>query len=174
MSAKTTRTISAAAMAALLGGSLLAGAAPALAQDDELPDPPFEFGEACPGFALDVTFNTPAPELRTFTDRDGNVVKLIAAGRGSVLTFTNLTSEPERSVTVDTKGSVSRIVPNDDGSVTVYATGVNGLILEAPNDVGSPSTVVYTGRLVYTVSPDNVFDVVSSSGKQRDICAELG
>lgn len=63
--------------------------------------------------------------------------------------------------------------------VTVTATGSNGLIL-FPSDVSTvegvaaPSAIQYTGRIVYTVNvKTGLFTLISASGKQRDLCAEL-
>ncbi|WP_224166754.1 hypothetical protein [Arthrobacter sp. StoSoilA2] len=63
---------------------------------------------------------------------------------------------------------------NADGTLTVTATGHNGLIMSPTDETAGPSTIHYIGNLVYIIDPaTGVFKFVSSSGHQRDICAEL-
>jgi hypothetical protein len=94
------------------------------------------------------------------------------------LTYTNYGTDPDHpaageSVTVKTAGSVTKTVFNSDGTSTVTSTGHNGLIL-FPSDIpAGPTTTHYVGKLVYTIDAYGVFTVISSSGQQRDICAEL-
>lgn len=102
----------------------------------------------------------------------------ITSGKGYLLTYTNL--ESEESVTFETNGYAERIsAPDADNVVTVTATGSNGLILYSTDEsevdgVGTPSAIQYTGRIKYTVDLDTgIFTLISASGKQRDICAEL-
>ena len=104
-------------------------------------------------------------------------VRIFQAGKGFLLTFTNLGPDVDnpvegRSVAIRTGGSVSSTKLNPDGTQTVTATGHNALIL-FPTDVGGPDITLYIGRLVYTVSARGVFEVVSASGSQRDVCSEL-
>jgi hypothetical protein len=56
----------------------------------------------------------------------------------------------------------------------VTATGHNGLIL-FPDDVpAGPTTTQYNGRIVYTYNTVTGFiEVLETSGKATDICAEL-
>ena len=51
----------------------------------------FPAGVAC-GFPLKVQANGTPPAARVFTDKEGNPVKSIAAGKGVQLTFTNVVS----------------------------------------------------------------------------------
>jgi len=55
------------------------------------------------------------------------------------------------------------------GAYTVSAIGL-------PTDIPEgPTTTQYIGRIVYNVDPaTGIFTLVSTSGSQRDICAELG
>lgn len=155
----------------LVAGGAMASSLPASASHLESDIPPLPAGTACEDFTLGLSFDGPTPPIREFEDSEGNLVRTIASGRGSTLTFINL--DEDTAVTVDTPGSVERREYNPDGSYTAYATGFNGLILTAPGDPQGPDTTVYTGRLVYTVSKDFVFEIVSFKGRQRDICAEL-
>jgi hypothetical protein len=105
-------------------------------------------------------------------DEEGNVVRLLEAGKGVLLTYTNL--DTGESVTIRTDGSVASTRVNADGTLTVTATGHNGLILFPTDIPAGPTTTHYIGKLVYDIDPvTGVFTLVSSSGQQRDICAEL-
>ena len=70
--------------------------------------------------------------MREFTDEDGNVVRLLSAGKGFDLTFTNLSTN--ETVELPSNGSVMRTKINADGTSTVENTGHNVLIL-FPTDV---------------------------------------
>ena len=147
----------------------VATAAPASAAEQDFS---FELaaGEAC-DFALRVEGTGDKRIMRTFTDQNGEVVRLLSAGKGFDLTFTNLDSG--ESVALPSNGSVAQTTVNADGTTTVQDTGHNVVIL-FPTDVpAGPSTTLYTGRLVYTADASNNFTVVSSSGPTTDICALL-
>ncbi|STX04928.1 Uncharacterised protein [Kocuria rosea] len=168
---KVARGISVAVTAALLGGATLMGMTPAYAAPTFVL-PPKDACEA-QGFSLGVEFVGEAPEIREFFDKKGNKVREIQAGRGRTIVYTNETTPTaDDTITVKTPGSVTRREFNSDGSYTAYATGFNGLILTS-GDEGDPSAKHYKGRLVYTVSADEVFEFVSFRGQERDICAEL-
>lgn len=114
-----------------------------------------------------------------YVDANGNLVRVLAAGKGTVNTYTNYGSDPDapvagESITIRTDGSVTETVVNPDGTLTVTATGHNGLIM-FPSDVpAGPTTTHYIGKIVYNIDPTTgVFTLVSTSGQERDICAEL-
>jgi hypothetical protein len=162
------------APAALVAAFVLPGVQPASAADEII----LPAGTGCE-FNLGYAPTGGKLHTKEFTDADGNVVRSITAGKGVVIKYTNYGSDPEhpvagKSVTIRTDGSVAQTVTNPDGTLTVTATGHNGLIL-FPSDVPKgPSTLHYIGRLVYIVDPaTGVFTFVSSTGPQRDICAEL-
>ena len=131
----------------------------------------FDPGVACTfGLAVDGVGGDKRVE-RTFVDADGNPVRMLSAGVGSQLTFTNLSNDA--TIALRANGAVQRTVFNADGSVTVTSTGHNVLIL-FPSDVpAGPSTTLYVGRVVFTVDANGVFTVVSTSGTATDICAAL-
>jgi hypothetical protein len=169
---KTTRLL---APAALLVTVALTAAPPAVAADGPLILPA---GTGC-AFNLGISASGGKLHTKEFYDTSGNLVRIITAGKGVDLTYTNYGTDPDNpvageSVTIKTAGSVSKTVVNDDGTQTVTATGHNGLVL-FPSDVpAGPTTTQYVGRLVYNVDPKTgVFTLISSSGQQRDICAEL-
>jgi hypothetical protein len=128
-------------------------------------------GVAC-SFPLGIDFSGAEHRVnREFTDKNGNVVRLLSAGKGFLETFTNL--DTGATVTFKTGGSVSHTTINPDGTQTVAATGHNVIIL-FPTDVpAGPSTILYMGRVVYTVDLNGVFTLQQVTGKQTDICAAL-
>jgi hypothetical protein len=174
MFGKTTRRL---ALAVGLAAVALTATQPAFAQD---PEPVFlPAGLGCPGFNLQFQATGGNLVTREFRDADGNLVRIITAGKGVDLTYTNYGPDPVNpvpgeSVTVKTAGSVMKTVFNPDGTQTVTGTGHNGLIL-FPSDVpAGPTTTHYIGRIVYNVDPaTGVFTLVSTTGQERDICAEL-
>ena len=131
----------------------------------------FAPGEACV-FPLGLVQSGGNVHMKEFVDRNGAPVRIITAGKGFLLTYTNL--ETGASVTIRTDGSVSTTTNNPDGTLTVSATGHNGLILFSSDIPAGPTTTQYIGRIVYNIDPaTGIFTLVSTSGSQRDICAEL-
>jgi hypothetical protein len=109
--------------------------------------------------------------MREFTDRNGNVVRTLAAGKGFTLTFTNLSTG--ESLTLPSSGSVQRTTVNSDGTSTVVSTGHN-VVIFFPTDIpAGPSTTLYVGQIVYTVDASGVFTLQSTSGTTTDLCALL-
>jgi autotransporter passenger strand-loop-strand repeat protein len=137
------------------------------------PPPPFLFpaGIACPDFDLQLSSSGGNVHTKQFVDRNGETVKTITAGKGFLLTYTNL--DAGNSVTIRTDGSVTKTTYNPDGTQTVSATGHNGLIMFPADIPAGPTTTQYIGRIVYTIDPNGVFTLLRTSGSQRDICAEL-
>jgi hypothetical protein len=133
-------------------------------------DPTFPAGVAC-DFELAVDVAGGDQHEHTFVDANGNTVRILSAGVGSQLTFTNLSNDA--TIALPSNGSVTNTVFNADGSQTVTVTGHNVLIL-FPTDVpAGPSTTLYVGRVVFTVGVDGVFTLKSTSGTATDICAAL-
>ena len=129
---------------------------------------------ACPGFAVRLQANGQPQVFREFKDKDRQVVRMISAGRGSVLTFTNMSSGA--STTFKTGGSVSHTTVNPDGTWTVAGTGLNTIILFPTDTPAGPSTVLYIGRIVYTLTDpggENIFTLQSFHGTSKDICEVL-
>lgn len=162
------------APAAVLLAVFFAPAAPAAADQNFILPP----GVGC-DFNLGFASKGGNLQTKQFTDKNGDVVRVLSAGKGVVLTYTNYGYDPDnpvagKSVTIRTDGSVTSTRINPDGTQTVTATGHNGLILFPSDNPPGPSTIHYIGKLVYTVDPDTgVFTFVSSTGQQRDICEEL-
>ena len=168
MFGKTTRRL---ALAVGLAAVALTATQPAFAQNEFI----LPAGLGCE-FNLGIKATGGNLVTREFTDAAGNVVRIISAGKGVDLTYTNYGTDSVagESVTVKTAGSVTKTVFNPDGTQTVTGTGHNGLIL-FPSDVpAGPTTTHYIGRIVYNVDPaTGVFTLVSTTGQERDICAEL-
>ena len=162
------------AIAAAILAALTLTAAESAVADEPLILPA---GLACPDFNLGISSSGGNLHTKEFLDRDGNVVRIITAGKGVLLTYTNYGPDPANpvagtSVTIRTDGSVSNTTITD-GTQTVTATGHNGLVLFSTDIPAGPTTTQYIGRIVYTIDPNGVFTLLSTSGSQRDICAEL-
>lgn len=163
-------------LVAALSALTLAGAQPALAQDEApliLPK-----GLGCPNFNLGLLGTGGKLHTKEFTDKNGDVVKLHTAGKGVLLTYTNYGSDPDhpvagKSISIKTGGSVNSTQINPDGSSTVTATGHNGLILFPTDIPAGPTATQYVGRIVYTVSTGGVFTLLTTSGQATDICKVL-
>jgi hypothetical protein len=129
-------------------------------------------GVACADFDLQIEiWNNPNRVFKEFKDKNGNVVRMLTAGKGNTLAFTNLLSN--KKLWLKPNGAVEHITLNPDGSQKWVVTGHNVLIL-FPTDVpAGPSTTQYVGRVVFTVDTSGVFTLLSVSGKSTDICAAL-
>ena len=123
----------------------------------------------CKGFNITFTATGGNQAERLFRDR-GGVIYTITGGHGTVLTVRNATTG--KSVTFPTNGSVTKITSYPDGTADVQLTGKNLFIL-FPTDNPGPSTILYTGRVTFSNDANGVSTVKSTSGTQRDICAEL-
>ena len=171
-----TSTITRSLAVSALAAAALAPAQPAFA---DLTSPVFlPAGSAC-DFNLEWSWTGTITHTKEFLDENGNKVRLLSAGKGTLNTYTNQGSDPEnpvdgKSVTIRTDGSVTSTVYNVDGTQTVTATGHNGLIMFPSDDPAGPTTTHYIGKIVFNVDPaTGVFTLLSTSGQKRDICAEL-
>lgn len=164
-----------------MGTALAAGAAlscmapvwPAQAADFSFTLPA---GIACPDFSLRIDgTNSPHRVFREFEDKDGNVVRIFEGGHGNDYLLTNV--ESGESVFVAGTGTASTTTVDANGVTTVQSSGHTGVVLY-PTDVPLPggtvpSSIFYTGRVVYTIDADGTYAMQSASGRTRDICAEL-
>jgi len=129
-----------------------------------------EAGVAC-DFPLNVDVSGGNLVMKEFVDKNGNTVRLLTAGKGFTLVFTNV--DTGATFSLESNGSVMRTTVNPDGSQTVASTGHDVLIL-FPTDVpAGPSTTLYVGRIVYTVDTSGVFTLLEAQGQSTDICAIL-
>jgi hypothetical protein len=156
------RRCAAAAIGIVVAG--LTAATPAAAVDPEpiILDP----GLGCAfGLRIDITGGHFA--VRTDTARHK-----ISAGKGTMLTFTNLATG--KTLALSSNGSVERDTFNADRAITtVDALGYNVIILFPTDFPAGPSTTLYVGRVVYTVNAAGVFRIQTHSGPTTDICAAL-
>lgn len=156
------------ALAALGGSGPSAIAAGPVSLPDFVLDLPA--GLAC-AFPLTVESRNSTLVVKEFRDANGDLVRLIQAGRGAELTFINTLTNAQ--FVADTPGSVTRVTINPDGTQTWVTTGHNVLIL-FPTDVPpGPSTTLTVGQVVFTVDTNGVFTVKKTTGKITDICAAL-
>ena len=163
-----TRRLGIAAAAAALAASTVATAAWG---DSATTVQVFPAGLACADFDLQVEGSGGTIKQHDFTDRSGEVVRVVLAGTGPALTLTNLTSGATYST--PSNGTVTHIAVNPDGTLTYRMTGHNILIL-FPTDVPpGPSTTLYVGQVGFTVDANAVFTVTSVAGRSVDICAAL-
>ena len=112
-------------------------------------------GLRSPSFDLGVEGTGDKRIMREFRDRNGNVVRTLAAGKGSTLTFTNVSTGD--NLTLPSSGSVQRTTVNSDGTSTALSTGHNVLIFFPTDIPAGPSTTLYVGKVVYTVDASGVF-----------------
>lgn len=171
------------ARVALPVAALVASSSAAVAAPPEKGDPiddlgPFVLpaGTACEGFDLRIEGTDSNAKVRTFSDRKGEVVRVLQTGRGYTLTYSRLDKKGDvvATVTIRPTGSNRTIVENADGTFTVTDTGTAGIILFPEDTPKGPSSTQYYGRLVYTLADDGAtFLSLDTSGKSRDICAEL-
>ena len=128
-------------------------------------------GLAC-DFALRIEITGEGTQVyKEFMDKDGNLIRTLAAGKGWDFLFINLSTDA--TFPLKGNGSVAHTSYNPDGTYTYTATGHN-VIIFFPTDVpAGPSTKQYIGRMVFTVDSAGVSTVQELSGKQIDICEAL-
>lgn len=132
----------------------------------------FPAGLACPTFDLRIDGFGDGPKVfRTFSDRDGNIVRTLTAGTGFALVFINDTTH--EAFPLRANGAVTRTTFNPDGSQTQVLTGHNIVILFPADAPPGPSTTLHVGRVVIDIDAAGTFTVRQHSGTALDICAEL-
>ena len=104
----------------------------------------------------------------TFTDKDGNPVKLIGVFPGNTLTLTNL--DTETSITVGATGSF-QLRLNPDGSAAGKVTG-HGAWLSNPV-TGEPGIWYQSGQVTATIDEEGNTTSVSNAGKLVNLCPQL-
>jgi len=157
------------AAAAVLGALSL----PSISAAQTDPGLVLDQGVACKDFALGLSGVGGNQVFREFFDRNGNRIRWLSAGKGTVLTFTNMTTGED--LTIKTGGSVTHGTDNPDGSQTWTSTGHNVWILFDSDVPAGPSTTLYLGRVVFNFNPQTGFtQLLTDRGSQKiDICAAL-
>jgi hypothetical protein len=147
--------------------ALAAAAGPALAEFQELTT--FEPGSACQ-FALKV--ESDGSGTRVNKEPPYGRWGSISAGTGSDLRLTNLSNNS--SITLQGNGAVTLTRrASENGSVIQTLTGHNIVFLFPTDTPPGPSTTLYIGSVTIRVDSLGNFTVLSSSGRKRDLCAEL-
>jgi hypothetical protein len=124
-------------------------------------------GVACT-YGLDIYASGGNQHSKSFTDKNGNVVRMITSGLGTQLRFVN--HDTGASLLIKPSGgSVMHTTVNPDSTQTVSLTGHSTLILFDTDVPAGPSTTLYIGRVSYTVDAVGGFRITSTSGKQTDI-----
>jgi hypothetical protein len=169
-SKQTTAVLKASALAI----SLILGSGPAAIAAGPVSVPDFEqsfpAGFACE-FPLIVQSRDSTLVIKEFKDANGNLVRLLQAGRGAKLTFINALTNAE--FVADTPGSVTRVTFNPDGIQTFVTTGHTVLIM-FPTDVPpGPSTTLTVGQVIFTADAAATFTLLKRVGITTDICAAL-
>lgn len=130
----------------------------------------FPAGTAC-NFDLQIEGWGGNTHLKEFKDENDNTVRMITAGTGSALRFTNV--DTGSTFSTKSNGATSHTTFNLDGSYTQKLTGHNVLFMFPTDNPPGPSTTLYVGRVIYTVDTGEVYTIQSTSGKATDICAAL-
>jgi hypothetical protein len=138
-------------------------------------DPPVIVFDVPPGlwceFGVHVELSGPHNVFREFFDKNGELVRLLIAGRGGSESITNI--DTGATFFDKSDGGVQHITLNPDGSYSIVTTG-HIIISMLPTDVpAGPSTKLYVGRTVTTVDVDFNFTLEHSNGTVTDICALL-
>lgn len=154
------------ASATMCVAALFATAQPARADETTV----LPAGQGC-DFELQIASSGGNVQKKESYDKEGNLVRLISAGKGVLLTYTN--TENDKSISFDTSGSVSNTTRNPDGTYTVRASGHNGLIFFPSDEPPGPSTTQYIGTIVYNIDKNGAWTLVSTSGQAVDVCAAL-
>ncbi len=153
--------------------AMLGSGTPASAMDKP-PDNTYDFpaGTACEFELLIDSWDNPDRVMREFKDKNGNVVRLLTAGKGSTLVFTNPANG--QALPLKSNGAVQRITVNSATMQTWSITGHNVVILGPSDNPAGPSTTLYVGQVTFTVdSLTSVFTILSTSGVSTDICKAL-
>jgi len=144
----------------------------AVGRADAAPDSTqiFAAGEACSfGLQIDITGSTQVN--KRFQGADGSV-RVLSAGTGSDLVFTNLATGKTFALTGN--GSVTWTRIDASGSARLTLTGHN-IAIYFPTDIpAGPSTTLVVGREDIAVDLATFqFTRLSRTGRTTDICAAL-
>ncbi|HET9645677.1 MAG TPA: hypothetical protein VFP68_20500 [Burkholderiaceae bacterium] len=146
--------------------ALAAAAGPALADFQELVT--FPAGVACQ-FELKVEGD--GSGVRVNKVPGGGRWTSISAGTGSDLKLTNVSNGSW--ITLEGNGAVNLTRPSDNGSYISTLTGHNIVFMYPTDTPAGPSTTLYIGSVTLRIDSVGNSTIVSSSGRKRDLCAEL-
>ncbi len=151
---------------AVVGSATILGTAAEHAAADFFPA-----GVGC-AFPLSIEGGVDTRSVHEFKDANGNVVRLLLAGRGTPLTLTNVATDATLSLPAN--GAPWSIVNHPDGTST-YTTMGHVVLVLFPTDIpAGPSATLYVGRVVFDVdNATGVFTLKESQGTATDLCAAL-
>jgi hypothetical protein len=98
--------------------------------------------------------------------------RVISAGSTGTLIIRN--TDTGESVSFPSRGVGINTTTSADGTQTFRYGGQLLLVLFDTDVPAGPSTTLYTGRVVFTVTPDGITTLQKSAGRQINVCAELG
>jgi hypothetical protein len=154
-----------------LSGTMLALLSAGNSATAELP-PSFTLKFA-PGIACDFELQVEGwggnRRMAEYKDEKGNRVRLLEAGPGTALRFTNIANN--QTFSTDSTGALSQIRYNLNGSFTETDTGQSLLILYPTAQPTGPSTRLISGSIVFTVDSRGIFYLQEIKGKTTNICA---
>jgi hypothetical protein len=148
---------------------LLSGAASTASAQGHLVELPA--GVAC-DFAFGLDGGALPPVRKTFTDPNGDPIVVLSAGKSGAVTYTNLDTFPNKSLTFPSRGTALRDTTQSDGTHLLEFSGNVGIILFPGDDPDGPSTTQINGRLVLK-QEGTVTTVLKQEGHQIDVCAAL-
>ena len=157
---------------ASLGGTFFVALALTVGGAGAAPDSTVTFGAgtAC-SFPLQIDV-TGGPQVnRTFTAANGSV-RILSAGKGAALVFTNLASGA--TFRLSGNGAVAWTRIDASGSARLTLTGHNIVIYFPSDNPAGPSTTLVVGREDIAVDlATSRFTRLSRTGHTTDICAAL-
>ena len=161
-----TRSIKRVVAVAVVASATVLGPAVERAAADSFPA-----GVGC-AFPLTVEGGADTRSVHEFKDANGNVVRLLLAGRGTPVTLTN--EKTGASLSLPANGAPWNIVNHPDGTSTYTTMGHLVLILFPTDNPAGPSTTLYVGRVVFDVdNATGVFTLRQTRGTATDLCAAL-
>lgn len=128
----------------------------------------FPSGLACE-FPLKIEGWNGNQQIREMFDKH-NILRIISAGTGSTLRFTNETTgktfvlKSNGVATIDT-------TYNSEGNILQKDVGHTVLIFFPTDDPPGPSTTLYVGQVTVLIDPNWNFTFQSAQGKETDMCA---
>jgi hypothetical protein len=153
-----------------LVAALSSGTAYALAPPDEECNEPIRLDEWPAGIACEFPLTVLACEVKDFKPVDD---KLIQAGRAAKLFVTNEETGTTKLLR-PRGGSLVQIIPKDDGTTRLVATGINLVILFPTDNPPGPSANLHKGRVDVIIDQNGDWTVQKASGTITDVCALLG
>jgi hypothetical protein len=120
--------------------------------------------------AFPVRGHIEGPEINTtFTDKNGNPIRLLGVFPGNTLTLTNLASG--KSITLPATGSF-QLRAHPDGTAAVKVTG-HGAWPDGNPVTGEPGIWYQNGQVSATLDADGNATSVKSSGTLVNLCPVL-